>query len=146
MPDNASRPVIVAGVDGSEDSKTALRWAVRQASLTGGTVRAVTAWQVPWRIYLAPSYTEADYERDAAEMLAKAVADALGPDPAAPVITRLIQDRPATALTRQAEDAELLVVGCHGRGELPGMHLGSVASYCVHHAPCPVTVICHTRR
>ena len=40
------------------------------------------------------------------------------------------------------------MIGSHGRGELPGMHLGSVASYCVHHAPCPVVVIrgAHTGR
>ena len=65
----AAKPVIVAGVDGSEDSKEALRWAARQAALTGAEVHAVTAWQVPWRIYVMPSYTEADYERDAAEVL-----------------------------------------------------------------------------
>jgi nucleotide-binding universal stress UspA family protein len=138
--------VIVAGVDGSEDSKQALRWAARQAELTGAEVHAVTAWEVPWRIYLVPSYTEADYQRDAAETLNKAVLDALGPDPGVPVMTRLVQDRAAVALTAEAEHAELLVVGGHGRGELPGMHLGSVASYCVHHAACPVTVICQARR
>ena len=146
MPGKTARPVIVAGVDGSEDSKEALRWAARQAALTGAEVRAVMAWQVPWRIYLVPSYTEADYERDAAEILDKAVLDALGTNAGVPVVTRLVQDRPAIALTGEAEDAELLVVGCHGSGELPGMHLGSVASYCVHHAPCPVTVICQARR
>jgi nucleotide-binding universal stress UspA family protein len=48
--------------------------------------------------------------------------------------------RPAHALTDAAAEADLLVVGSHGRGELPGMHLGSVAGYCVHHAPCPVLV------
>ena len=146
MPGEPARPVIVAGVDGSEDSKEALAWAARQAALTGAEVHVVTAWQVPWRIYVVPSYTEADYERDAAEMLNKTILDALGPDCTVPVVPRLIQDRPAVALTREAEDAELLVVGGHGSGELPGMHLGSVASYCVHHAPCPVTVICRARR
>jgi nucleotide-binding universal stress UspA family protein len=142
----AARPVIVAGVDGSEDSKEALRWAARYARLTGAEVHAVTAWHVPVTIMVVPSYTEADYQRDAAEILNKAVLDALGPDPGVPVVTRLIQDRPAVALTEEAEHAELLVVGEHGHGELPGMHLGSVASYCVHHSPCPVTVVCHTRR
>ena len=36
---------IVAGVDGSASSVEALRWAVRQAELAGGTVDAVIAWQ-----------------------------------------------------------------------------------------------------
>ena len=37
--------------------------------------------------------------------------------------------------------ADMLVIGSRGEGELPGMHLGSTASYCVHHAPCPVVVL-----
>ena len=40
-------PRIVAGVDGSESSLAALRWAVRQAELTGATVEAVIAWHYP---------------------------------------------------------------------------------------------------
>ncbi len=38
---------IVAGVDGSQWSKAALAWAVRQAELTGAVVEAVTAWELP---------------------------------------------------------------------------------------------------
>ncbi len=146
MPAEVARPVIVAGVDGSDDSKEALRWAAREASVTGAEVHAVSAWQVPLTIWVVPSYTEENYNHDAAETLDKAVLDALGPNPGVPVITRLVQNRPAVALTEEAAHANLLVIGRHGHGELPGMHLGSVASYCVHHAPCPVTVVCHTRR
>lgn len=40
-------PRIVVGVDGSAESVQALRWAVRQAELTGATVDAVIAWQPP---------------------------------------------------------------------------------------------------
>lgn len=69
MAGEVARPVIVAGVDGSEDSKEALRWAVRQARLTGAEAHAVTAWQVPFTVYLVPSHTEADYQHDAAELL-----------------------------------------------------------------------------
>lgn len=143
--EDAGRPAIIVGVDGSDDSREALLWAVRQARLTGAEVHALTAWQVPFSIYLAPSATEADYEQNAAETLSTAVQKALGPDPGVPVIAQLVQKRPAAALTEAAEGAELLVVGAHGRGELPGMHLGSVATYCVHHAPCPVTVVCERR-
>ncbi|WP_329618570.1 universal stress protein [Streptomyces sp. S465] len=38
---------VVVGVDGSDSSKQALRRAVREAGLTGGTVEAPTAWTVP---------------------------------------------------------------------------------------------------
>src|ERR1039458_1631319 len=141
MAATAPRPVIVAGVDGFNDSKEALRWAARQARLTGAEVHAVTAWHVPFRIYAMPSHNEADYARDARQTLDTAVRDALGPDPDVPVVTRLVQQRPAIALVEEAAHAALLVVGVRGHGELPGMHLGAVASYCTHHASCPVVVV-----
>ena len=40
-------PRIVAGVDGSPSSLSALRWAIRQAGLTGAAVDALIAWQDP---------------------------------------------------------------------------------------------------
>jgi nucleotide-binding universal stress UspA family protein len=55
----------------------------------------------------------------------------------------LVENGPALAVTHAAEDAELLVIGSHGHRhlrEIRELHLGSVASYCVHHAPCPVLV------
>jgi nucleotide-binding universal stress UspA family protein len=133
-------PLIVVGVDGSELSVGALRWAAEHARRIGGTLLAVTGYEVPWTIFFAPTATEADYERAAEEALDKSLAEALGDDAGVPVQKRLAMTRPAHALTDAAARADLLVVGSHGRGELPGMHLGSVAGYCVHHAPCPVLV------
>jgi nucleotide-binding universal stress UspA family protein len=138
QPDN---PVIVVGVDGSELSVQALRWAARQARVTGAGILAVTGYEIPWTIVVSPTQTEADYHDAAGDALHRAVSEALGPNPEVRVETRLVEKRPAHALTEAAEGAQLLVVGSHGRGELPGMHLGSVATYCVHHAPCPVLVV-----
>lgn len=134
------RPVVVVGIDGSEPSVGALKWAVTYARARKGRVLAVTGWEVPWTIFVSPTYTESDYAREARKALERVVRDATREDTDVPVDTRLIQSRPAHALTMAAEGADLLVVGSHGQGELPGMHLGSVATYCVHHAPCPVLV------
>ena len=62
--------------------------------------------------------------------------------PDVPVSAEVLQERPALALTGMAQtrSADLLVIGSHGKGELAGLHLGSVAGYCVHHAPCPVLI------
>jgi nucleotide-binding universal stress UspA family protein len=135
-------------VDGSDLSVQALRWAADQARLTGARLLAVTGYEAPWTILLSPTATEADYARHAHEVLDRSVADALGPAPDVPVERRVVDKRPAHALADAAAGAALLVVGSHGRGELPGMHLGSVAGYCVHHAPCPVLVFrgAHTGR
>jgi nucleotide-binding universal stress UspA family protein len=141
MTEQGLRPFIVAGADGSKPSIAAVRWADHYARLIVADLRVVTGWEVRPTIYLVPTYTEADYERDARRVLEQTVADALGADPGDHVSATLYQSRPAHALVVSADQAELLVVGSHGHGELPGMHLGSVANYCVHHAPCPVVVV-----
>ena len=39
---------LVVGVDGSQESFGALRWALRQAALSGQTVNAVYGWSYSW--------------------------------------------------------------------------------------------------
>ncbi|MBN9109760.1 MAG: universal stress protein [Pseudonocardia sp.] len=134
---------IVVGVNGSVRSINGLRWAARQARLTGAEVQAVVGWEVPVTIMVVPTYTEADYARDARQVLDRAVAEVQAEEPDVRITAHLIQKRAGLALTNAAEGAQLLVVGSHSYSgdELPGVHLGSVASYCVHHASCPVVVI-----
>jgi nucleotide-binding universal stress UspA family protein len=139
MPETSS-PFIVVGTDGSALSVQGLRWAADQARLTGARLVAVTGYEPPMTIMLVPTWTEEDYAMEAEAALERTIVEALGEEPDVSVERRLVQRRPAHALTEAAEGAALLVVGSHGRGELPGMHLGSVATYCVHHAPCPVLV------
>ena len=140
MIDAQERPFIVVGADGSDASIRAVKWSLVQARRTGTRLVIVTAFNIPWTIMVTPTYTDEDYARDAQEMLDRTVSGAVGDDPGVPVETKLLQIRPALALTGVAKGADLLVVGAKGQGELPGLHLGSVASYCVHHAPCPVVV------
>lgn len=132
---------VVVGIDGSPDSRHALSWAVDQAERIGAEVEAITAWEVPLTILVLPTANEADYADRASRVLAQTLDEVLGEHPPVAVHARAVEGRAARVLTTQARDADLLVVGSHGRGELPGMHLGSVASYCVHHAPCPVVVL-----
>jgi nucleotide-binding universal stress UspA family protein len=55
-------PRIVVGIDGSEGSHNALRWAARQAAYTGATVEAVIGWQYPAFYAWAPAVPDdADY-------------------------------------------------------------------------------------
>ena len=119
----------------------ALRWAARQAEYTGSEILVITGFYVPITIFIVPTYTDEDYARDAQVMLDHTIEKAFESQPAnVRVRASLIEERPAMALTGMSRDADLLVVGSHGQGELPGMHLGSVSSYCVHHAACPVLV------
>jgi len=135
---------IVVGVDGSESSQEALRWAAAEARLRGLPLEARMAWgyvdqhHVPAEArYFDPAYGEAE-ARDA---LAQYVSDALGPDASHDVQLRPTCDLPARALVAAGEDAALLVVGARGRGGFTGLLLGSVSQKVLHHAPCPVAVI-----
>jgi nucleotide-binding universal stress UspA family protein len=143
MAEHSGSGLIVVGVDGSDTSVAALEWAVDEARTRGSRVLAITAFDIPWTIMIVPTYTESDYGRDAQAMLDQTMEKFREGNPdltSVPLETRLVQRRPALALAEAARDADLLVVGSHGYGALSGMHLGSVATYCVHHAPCPVVV------
>lgn len=140
MADGSKRRIVV-GIDGSDDSKEALRWALEQARRIDAEVDAVTAWEVPLTIMVVPTATEEDYVEHARQVLQGVLDEVVGPTSAVTVHAHALEGRPARVLTHVAANADMLVVGSHGRGELPGMHLGSVASYCVHHAPCPVVVL-----
>ena len=133
--------VIVVGVDGSESSRKALRWAARQAQLTGSEIAAVMSWEVPTAVYWVPYPEGLDLEANARKLLAATVEETLGPDPAVPVTQAVVQGHPAPSLVDASGRADLLVVGSRGHGEFTGMLLGSVSEHCVARAHCPVVVV-----
>ncbi|GAA3546129.1 universal stress protein [Streptomyces osmaniensis] len=136
---------IVVGVDGSDSSKRALRWAVRQAELTGAAVEAVTAWDIPQfhgsLAWLPPSSSdEGALEARARQELEDAVKEVLGSRPPVEVRPVVRYGTPASVLLEAAREASLLVVGSRGLGGFAGLLLGSVAQHCAQHAACPVVV------
>lgn len=143
---NASGPVIVVGVDGSNASKDALRWAARQAQLAGTSLRAVMTWDIPTFAYGGPMPFPADLDLDGdcRSALDQVIADVLGDKPAIEVSAVVVEGHPAEELLKAAQAAELLVVGSRGHGAFAGMVLGSVSEHCVAHSPCPVVVVRHS--
>ncbi|WP_326813991.1 universal stress protein [Streptomyces sp. NBC_01763] len=133
--------LIVVGVDGSEVSKEALRWAARHAELTGAVLRVVTAWRLPPTYGYLPDYSDVDFAAGARETLDSAINAVLGPTPQLSVDARVEEGPPAPVLLAAAREADLLVVGSRGHGAFAEMLLGSTAQHCVHHAPCPVLVV-----
>ncbi|MCX5200185.1 universal stress protein [Streptomyces sp. NBC_00237] len=132
---------IVVGVDGSEQSVRALRWAARQAGLTGAKLEAVTAWEFPVWGGLTAETATFDPERESAKVLLETVQRALGTEAAAQVALHTRKGNAAEALLKQAEGADLLVVGARGYSGLKAQVLGSVSLHVVQHAPVPVTVV-----
>ena len=134
-----ARPVIVVGVDGSPASADALRWAARQAQLTGAELRAVSSWR--WPNYITIKPPGIDLAADTERTLSEIVDQVLAGHPGLTVLQQVVEGPPGPALLAQAEGAELLVVGARGRAAFPGMLLGSVAEYCVRYGHCPVVVV-----
>ncbi|WP_300610778.1 universal stress protein [Trebonia sp.] len=133
---------IVVGVDGSDSSKAALRWAIRQAKLTGASVDAVTAWRYPSGYgWAAVSDGAIDFEGDAKKTLAEALAEVSGLDPDVAVRPLVSEGHAADVLLHAAAGADLLVVGSRGHGGFASALVGSVSLYCVLHAHCPVLVL-----
>lgn len=142
-PDDGNGYRIVAGLDGSPSSIDALRWAVRQAELTGGSVDAVMAWQPPAAGGFAwgdVASDDTDYQGLTAKELTEAVGQVVGPKSTVRVRSLVVEGHPADALLEAAKGAALLVVGSRGRGGFASAMLGSVSLHCVLHAPCPVVV------
>jgi nucleotide-binding universal stress UspA family protein len=138
----AGRHRIVVGVDGSEGSKHALRWAARQAGFTEATLEAVTGWEYPAFYGWAPALPDDfDYGELAASGLTETIDEVFGAGRPLRLETRVVARHPALALVEASEGAELLVVGSRGYGGVADALLGSVSTYCVHHAHCPVTVL-----
>jgi nucleotide-binding universal stress UspA family protein len=129
----------VVGVDGSPSSQRAVRWASRQAKLTGATLRAVSSWRWPNYITIVPPGV--DLASDTRRTLDEVLEEALAGSEDLSVTRHVIEGPPGPALLTQAQDASLLVVGAQGRAAFPGMLLGSVAEYCVRHGSCPVVVV-----
>lgn len=133
---------IVVGVDGSESSKQALRWAVRYAAATDAAIDAVMAWQLLSAYgWYSVDEDSRDVIKESRKVLAETIIDAVGAQPPVTIHARVEQGHPAELLLHEAEGAELLVVGSRGHGGFMGALLGSISQYCAYHAPCPVVIV-----
>ena len=136
---------IVVGVDGSDESKQALRWAAEQAGYTGSSLDVVTVWQVPigfgWPAVLPEDY---DPAADAGKVLDAVIVEVLGDNPGVEIRRIVEEGQAAASLLEHSKGARELVVGSRGRGGFAGMLLGSTSNQIVQHAPCPVVVIRHS--
>ena len=134
---------IVVGVDGSDHSAAALRWAAREADRRGHDPVAVLVWDLFNQHHADGTHRfDPEYGTDQADAaLAAAVEAALGADAAATVVRRVVCDLPAPGLLSAADGADLLVVGARGVGGFRGLLLGSVSQQCLHHARVPIAIV-----
>ncbi|OAR22650.1 universal stress protein UspA [Streptomyces sp. ERV7] len=142
MDTNSGNPRVVVGVDGSEASHEALRWAVSHARLIRATVDAVAAYDVPGAAGWSAPAVDADLDEEQAKKdLADELHSVLGQTGDVALTSHIVRGNPAEVLIGASADAELLVVGNRGRGGFARLLLGSVSLQCAQHASCPVVII-----
>ena len=132
---------IVVGVDGSDASVDAVRWAVRQAELTHSELEALTSWSFPNQ-YAEWVADEIDWDARARALLDDTLAK-VHIDQDLKVTRTARPGHPAEVLMEASSSADLLVVGSRGHDGFVGMLLGSVSAHVAAHAHCPVVVIRH---
>jgi len=130
----------VVGVDGSESSLEALRWAVDEARAHGGgDVRAVQVWQLP---YSDPfELPDLNTIQEKAKLRLASTMETVGDTSAVEVHAELREGQPAAVLCELSRDADLVVVGSRGHGGFGALLLGSVSAQVVRHAKCSVFVV-----
>ncbi|TYB51129.1 universal stress protein [Nonomuraea sp. PA05] len=140
-----SRPVhgqVVVGVADTPECRPALAYAFEQAALRGSTLRAVHAWRRPVRAFGTELPHEMEEERAAREETVRACLRPFTQRyPDVSVVEDVRYADAVEALTRTSEEADLLIVGSHGRGVVSAALLGSVSKGVLHRAPCTVAVV-----
>jgi len=132
---------IIVGIDASEGSAAALRWAVEEGALHGWNVRAVMVWAWADQRHLDDTFDPGYDQATADKVLEEAVLQAVGEDASANVERVAVDGYPTRVLLEEADDARLLVVGARGGGPLTALLLGSISDQCLHHATSPVAIV-----
>ena len=131
---------IVVGVDGSDVSAAAIRFAYHEAVRRRVgllTVHAVPPTRQQSSLRVPPHVVEQVEEQlFAAAMESKRVLD-----PRVDLEMKVVHGHPAQALIDASDAAGLVVVGSRGHGGFAGMLVGSVSQAVLQHAACPVAVV-----
>ncbi|GGI45341.1 nucleotide-binding universal stress UspA family protein [Agromyces flavus] len=140
--DASPRSTVVVGVDGSIESKAAIRVGAEHAARTGQELALVHAWVVPtsWN----SAYVEYLGDVEMMEQMRRDVLDdaleyarSYGAEPSG----RLERGGPAPVLAELSERASVVVVGSHATGGMARFLLGSVSHDLLLTAAGPVIVV-----
>jgi nucleotide-binding universal stress UspA family protein len=135
--------VVLVGVDGSEQARSATLLAAEQAQRWGYPLRVVCALP-PFTGSLA--WVPAPLDRDALyadiqEQVDAGVAWLRSHFPGLPISGEVREGSPVELLVEASRTAALLVLGSRGRGGFAGMLLGSTSQGVLQHAKGPVMVV-----
>jgi nucleotide-binding universal stress UspA family protein len=142
-------PTIVVGIDGSDTSRDALAWAIREAKVRGAELVALHAWSFPavsgGPFGMAVPPLDIDFEKEARAALDKVITET-GSTEGLTIRREIVRSPAAQALIEASKTADLVVVGSRGLGGFAELLLGSVGHQCVQHSACPVVIVPHAAR
>lgn len=147
MSSTGKRYGIVVGVDGSAASNAAVFWAAREAAMRNVPLTLVHMYRefVPTFPQMPMPTGVAEWQEDdgrrALEEAVKIAEDAVPSDRTIAMSSEVKCSPPVPTLVQMSDEAEMVVVGCNGRGAVGRALMGSVSSGVVRGAKCPVAVI-----
>lgn len=125
-----ARSGVVVGVDGSEVSEAATRFAAQEADRLGEPLIAVTVWTpvpLPRHVGAYPVEYMESMESIAAETLGVALGGLRQDFPDLQIEERIERGYPSEVINDIAGTAQMIVVGSHGRGAVARFLLGSIS-------------------
>ncbi|WP_329296794.1 universal stress protein [Streptomyces pseudovenezuelae] len=133
---------VVAGLDGSSESRAAVEWAAREAEMRGLPLKVVHVWEpVPEPMAQAP-LLGAETQQHWSERIPREAVEGLRlRHPGIEITMQQSSGGAADTLVKAAEDAELLALGSRGFSGIGGFMVGSVGLAVVAHAERPVVLV-----
>jgi nucleotide-binding universal stress UspA family protein len=141
----ATKRPIVVGVDGSDSSLQATRWAAAEAARRHAPLRLVHGFLWPTHGHLrsidrdtempVSTLEQTQAEMDSAKAIAKEVEHDLD------VVTSIQSRGPVETIVTESERAQLVVLGSRGYGGFRALLAGSTALGVAAAAHCPVAVV-----
>jgi len=138
---------VVVGVDGTKNSEPAIAAAFEEADLRAAELVAVHTWTdvnltSALKAYVNDMHFDWPSIQSGEEaVVSESMAGWQERYPGVVVRTAVARDRPVRNLLQQAENAQLVVVGSHGRGGFTGMLLGSTSRALLHTIDRPLMIV-----
>ena len=133
---------IVVGADGSESSRNAIRWALREADLRGCPITAVLVWDYLNQHHPDGSTTfDSTYDAHRAGRRSTVSSQPRSGRATPGVSTRSWCSILLRGMLEASSEAALAVVGTRGVGGFRELLLGSVSQRLLHEAACPVAIV-----
>lgn len=135
---------IVVGVEDTEESDRAIRWAAKHALATDTTLHLVHAFVWPLMgvdVDPVPGVSGSGLKVSAQRLLDEAADIAREVAPGVNVSTEIVDGRAVDVLIGQSETAKALVVGSRGLGRFLSLIVGSTSSALISRAKCSIVVV-----